>query len=554
MQGILRWRRLVACLLFAFCFLADAFVLRSGWTGTQVAAGQFRRGYFERFGERVGLALDAAIRPGLVPSYLLGPARDLEIPPGMVVVAPLRPATGYTLTGTAALAPYLVIGNEAAVKPVDRAQPLETGDARLDQARTLTLRDGALALVEWDAGSPWRDDAARLAALREQCSPAPGEVSLRVEGRSGRFEIRLGSCALTEPLPPDTAPQLAVLPGPEWARLARQPEWSIERWIVWPIVAAAFLKVAGAWWSFGPLSALASSLVLALASPWWQVPAMLTWPLMALAAAFGVIARTLWIVTRRLPERARFAAAVVALLAAAGGFVFHVRSPAAPPLIVPGRENRDRDDRCAVIGYSTVKGEGLRREWGGIRDLLDEHCPACRGRVVGIFAGGERLSWLRDSFCASPPETGARGQVIFLGGANDDLMWGTLAVARLFIVGQQGPDAWRRNEPAAAAQSLAAIDAQLDALGTLMRCAAARGAHFVYAHDFLVTDLADGRGPDRRAMLARRRAAVSTAGGTFIDLHDVFSDEIGIAWFNDYVHFSAPAHARAAALVCSAIE
>src|SRR5204862_325554 len=49
---------------------------------------------------------------------------------------------------------------------------------------------------------------------------------------------------------------------------------------------------------------------------------------------------------------------------------------------------------------------------------------------------------------------------------------------------------------------------------------------------------------------AARRAAVEGAGMTFIDLLDAFGDEVGVAWFNDYVHLSQVAQERIAALAC----
>jgi hypothetical protein len=144
--------------------------------------------------------------------------------------------------------------------------------------------------------------------------------------------------------------------------------------------------------------------------------------------------------------------------------------------------------------------------------------------------------------------------VAFLGGVNDDLLSGVLSIARLFIVGGLGPEAWERNQAQAAAAARAKLDAQLASLAGLIECTEKRRAGFVFLHDFLIGDLPGGRGSDRNAMLATRRTFIEQHGGTFVDLHDAFRDEIGIAWFNDFVHFSRIGHERIAALACHAFE
>jgi hypothetical protein len=66
----------------------------------------------------------------------------------------------------------------------------------------------------------------------------------------------------------------------------------------------------------------------------------------------------------------------------------------------------------------------------------------------------------------------------------------------------------------------------------------------------LATDLDGGRDADRAAMLAARRHAVEAAGGTFVDLFEVFGPEAGVSWFNDYIHPSLLGHERIAKLTC----
>src|SRR5258706_1063308 len=102
--GRRRVRAVLRGLVFIFCCAADASVLSPLWPGRQLAEGQFRRGYFERLGSEVGLAMDAAIRPVTIPSFVLTDAGDLALPPGMIAMAPMAPGTRYELQSASALA------------------------------------------------------------------------------------------------------------------------------------------------------------------------------------------------------------------------------------------------------------------------------------------------------------------------------------------------------------------------------------------------------------------------------------------------------------------
>src|SRR6185369_15027565 len=121
--GRRRVRTVLRGLVLILCCAADAFVLSPLWTGRQLAEGQFRRGYFERFGSEVGLALDTAIRPAAIPSFVLTDADDLALPPGMIAVAPIVPGKAYELETASTLAPYLVIGDAASLVPTGTAAP-----------------------------------------------------------------------------------------------------------------------------------------------------------------------------------------------------------------------------------------------------------------------------------------------------------------------------------------------------------------------------------------------------------------------------------------------
>jgi len=539
-------------LVLALCCAADVFVLRIIWSRTDIAGGQFRRGYFEELAGEVGLAMDSAVRPDTLPRFLLTEDGDLGIPPGMTAVMPLVQRQSYELSSDAMRAPYVLIGSEGPVATGAGDRRIPSGEARLLGARTLSLQDGRLAFVEWNATRPWRDDAARLTAVDQMCGSDGGPLTINVV--EGGLHVGFGRCSLVEPLPSASAslPLLAVPAGPEWATIARLPNWKVESAILWPVFAVVILKEVGMWMGLGLASAAAVAAVLACASLFAPVEAALAWAptlIIAVAAAvFRILAMALWILPRWVRVPAVLALVALVAWAVANG------TPHYPQKIMRTRQGGSQSDSCVVVGYSTVKGEALRGDRGGIRWLLDETCPRCRGKTAALFASGETLAWLRDAFCASAPSFGGEGQVTFLGGTNDDFLWalsspmGALAMARAFIQPGLGP--WQHGYEAAAAASLARIDEQVSALEGLMRCAHSRRAQFLFLHDFTPSDMIAGRLPDRTAMLARRRATVESMGNTFVDLLERFGTDAGIAWFNDSVHLSLIGHRRVAELVC----
>jgi hypothetical protein len=549
-QGISGSRLIAGALVFAFCCVADLFVVRSAWTGRQIVEGQFRRGYFERFNEGISLAVDDVIRP-VFPSCVLMDDGALAVPPGMSAVVPLGPGTAYELASDSAFAPYVLLAAEAPVEPIwkNRAR---SGEARLVGGRTLSLRDGNLELVKWNPARPWREDAASLSALRAACTDGVAPPALTV--RAGENELRLdfGRCSFTEVLPSRSAvpPQLAALAGPDWITLTRRPGWDGERWFVWPVVAIVAAKIVLSCWGVGLVSTAALSGLLGGMAFVMPVAAMLTWPLTLIIGAAAAFVRGALLVLRLLPSRWRAPAALAVVALVGGAIVMRPSEPRQFPPIVRTDESQRPPDACAVVGYSAAGGASLRGGYGGVSAFLNQDCEPCRDQTGNLTAGGQTLDWARDAYCASESSFGADGQVIFFGGANDDFLSGLTSMARLFIVGEQGIEPWRRSQAPAAAASLARIDSQASALQGLMRCAQERQAGFLFLHDFLVTDMVTGRDADRATMLARRRASVEESGGRFVDVLDVFATEAGVSWFNDYVHPSAIAHERIAELAC----
>jgi hypothetical protein len=546
----------VSILVFLLCCVAELFVVRTAWTGRQIVEGQVRRGYFERLDGEVGLAVDNAIRP-IFPSCVLMDRGELAVPPGMSAVVPLGPGAEYDVATDSALAPYVMVAAEAPVDPAAEDSRLMPGEARLLGGRILALQEGRLALVARSPDRPWREDAARLSALRAACAEHDAAAPvLSARTSATELQLHLGRCSLVQALPPRTGSplQLVALAGPDWITIRRRPGWIGERWIVWPLVAIVIAKVAVTWWGVGLASAAALSGALGGMAFLMPVPATLTWPLTLVIGAAAAVLRAAVLVLRRLPSRWRVPAALAVIAMVGVGVATHRTEPRWFPPVWHRDQNRLQPDTCAVIGYSAAGGAGLRSGHGGVSVFLDEGCEPCRAKTGSLSAGGETLAWARDAYCASESSFATDGHVIFFGGANDDFFWGLTSVARLFVVGEQGIDRWRRSQAPAAAASLARIEAQTSALEGLMRCAHLRHAGFLFLHDFLVTDMSIGREADRAAMLARRRAAVEEAGGTFVDLLDIFRDQAGIAWFNDYVHPSAVAHERFAELVCGLIS
>jgi hypothetical protein len=382
--------------------------------------------------------------------------------------------------------------------------------------------------------------------------PAGDAPALELAAMDDRLEVQLGRCSLVEPraFRRESPPLVALLAGADWLTVARRPGWAAEGGVVWPLLAGIAVKVATLWWGAGVASAVAVSLALAGAAVWIPVLATLVWPLTVLLGVAAALLRLSVLGLQRIPRRARVPV-VVGVVALAGGlFTSRANQPDTFPPIVHVYAEPARADRCAVLGYSTVKGEGLRHESGGMRAFLDEDCGGCRHTTGGLFAGGEALGWVRDSFCSSAPVFGAHGLVTVVGGTNDDFFTGMISIARLFIVSGQGSERWGENVTAAAAASRRQLDLQTSAIASLGRCIQSRGSRFLFLHDFLATDLRGGRGADRAAMLAARRVAVEATGGTFVDLFEVFGSQAGVSWFNDYVHPSLLGHERIAELAC----
>lgn len=94
------------------------------------------------------------------------------------------------------------------------------------------------------------------------------------------------------------------------------------------------------------------------------------------------------------------------------------------------------------------------------------------------------------------------------------------------------------------------IEQQTAAIRDLTGCLRQRAQSLMFVHDFTVLELVGERSAQRRAMLEKRRTAVTEGGGYFVDLLEAFRPTLGVSWFNDAIHPSAIGHARIAELMC----
>jgi hypothetical protein len=252
------------------------------------------------------------------------------------------------------------------------------------------------------------------------------------------------------------------------------------------------------------------------------------------------------------------------LRVAAGGLLLII--PAAVvllvlmPLGVPSQnEPAGAPGRCLLLGYSSMRGDSLRQDsargvWGGKGGVWEylPHAQACAGSVQRRARAAGRFSWTRDVLCGDDPGVVAGGNILFLGGSNDDFFWARFQASRVTqLIGlaryaYQRPSAeeWHRLRAAVEVSSLAALADQNQVEKEALGCAAQREAAFLYFHDFLAWDLAEPRSAPRQQMLAARADAVRAAGGSFVDLLDRVADGAGVWWFNDYIHPSEIGHRR----------
>lgn len=539
--------------------------LRSVWLPFELARGQYQRAYFEFFDGTPGLALDDAGGAGyMAPDVDLDGNGRLSVPPGRTIAIPLEDGVEYLVTNEGRpLSPYVAIGFEVPMA-AGMAAPAEVPPQAFRHPLVLEMRDGALTWQPWNAARTWAEDRTWLEALAAACRDQAGFSGLSFHREGALLSARLGRCSVRSALP--EVPEggriaMAVLSGPNWAAVEiPRGGWTTTRSTAWWFVAMAIGVVVLLRVGVGALMTLILSLWVGVLAVFGIVPALLA---LGLSGATGVVG-TLWAATGRalrawpVARAATFAALCVALFVLPIAFVFHLNSSAAQ-----GAEFRIERARnvCELIGYSTVAGDTLRTGTVGAWAYLDGPCDACSGATARYAKEGQTIDWVRDTACAPTFAPQPGGVVVFLGGGNDDFFWPKSAARQTFrflgllYYAYQRPDeqTWQRFLSASSADSLRAIEPQTAAIRELAQCALACGQHLLFAHDFLIWDLDQGRSSPRRAMLERRRGVVERSGGQFVDLLEALGPRVGVSWFNDFIHPSAVGHVRIGELICKAI-
>jgi hypothetical protein len=555
-------RLLTTALLLVVCVATDLVALQPVWAPAQLVRGQYQRAYFELLGGVTGLAIDEAQDGYMAPEVELDRRGRLSVPPGRTIAVPIEDGAEYIIWNEGrSSAPYVVIGVETPLAAAPGPDTRDSRPFRFGGARVLELRDGELTWTDWDASRPWGDDRTWLRSLTDACNDGRRSPSLSIRQEGAALVARLGRCSLRSALP--TAPEhgenaFAVVAGPNWAAVERPREgWRTAGHVVWWFVAAVIAATGLLYVGFGMLVTAILSAWVGLLSLFGPVPAVLGF-FVAVAAA---VAGSLWAATG-LVLRTRPMTRIAALAALCAGLIGYpvVVVFRAADLSVNRQELRFERARnaCGLIGYSTVRGDTLRRGTVGAWAYLDGECTVCSGATARYAKEAQTLDWVRDTTCAPSFTLQPGGALVFLGGGNDDFFW-RKSVARqafrfigLLHYAYQRPDepTWQRFVTATSEGSLEMIGEQTAAIRQLATCTRARGQRLLFVHDFLIWDLEEGRSAPRRAMLEQRRAAVDAAGGRFVDALEALGPKAGVSWFNDFIHPSAIGHLRIGELIC----
>lgn len=543
-------------LLGLLCLALQVGAVRHMWIDARVSDGQLLRARFEDPHGTPELALTGCCGEEFFPGPGIDAHGALAVSPGLIAVALLdRDETVVVTTDDATPMPYLVFGDRRSTDGTDwlenprRVEPASTG----------------VGLAAWDGGRPWRADAEWLATLGARCGGAARSVQVRTTGAGA--EVRVGTCApVTVPRREGEPLLMAVLAGPSWVTIARDPALHVDRRVssgtLDPVLLFSIASVAGLA-AIGPGALVAVSIGLLIASFVQPLAAWLALVGIALVAVLVAIVR---LAVRIVPLRSRWMRVGVGYLGVAAALVAAVVG--VQRAARGGFFERHWTDggggtggRCQLVGYSPVANAQLRIE-EGVSTML-AHCAACAGGLDVSARHGGRLDWTSKQVC-TPEASAATRAVVAIGGNNDDMLWARglgglarhLVAAAPFVSSVYArtarPDYLLATLDAFAGSATVVADAQEAALRDATRCAHERGARFVFVHDLFIEDLAFGRSPVRQALLERRRAAVAPDGRErfFVDVREAFP-EMGLFWFNDMRHPSLIGHRKIAERVCS---
>ena len=527
-----------------------------------LAPGEMSRGRFDVVDGRPMLELFRHSGPDLFPDHFLDGNQDLVVLPGNSAAVALTAPSRYVVTNASrpATPPYCVFGVESAETHADH------GERYLLQAQVPVIRDGQLGFVEWNADLPWRHDNERLEAIERTCNPAGADGSVLVVADADGQRVRIGQCSVELPVVEPAARErrrLVFIGGPDGLVARKAGGFRLEHTIFAPVAVLLVPKVLLTTLAFGPIGSVASSLALLVGSRRLPDAAAITWVLLGLAAVMLSVWQLAGWLTPRHPWW-RFGARLVLVVAlGARAWSFGARANARH---VVGYDELRPDDptprTCLVTGYSTAWGDKLSDRSQAAWGELGRSCSTCGGNAGVHALRGGLLSWVRDMLCAPTVPLAPGGTVIFYGGTNDEVLWGSrgglsviedaLQLIRYSLRGSGSAQFLAVYDRAVQASSRT-IDEQDALLRDALRCVAGRGGHFLYVQDFLIFDVGRPRSAARQLIADHRRAVVESAGGRFIALLPAVSDRLAVSWFNDFIHLSRIGHREAAAVMCDAI-
>lgn len=522
-------------------------------TLSSLAPDQVRYVYYEPLPAGVAVMLDRQYG-GYVTNLAVETDGNLGVAAGRTIAVPLQGAATVTVRTLAAdLAPYIVLGWANGVRDSDGPTPFA-------DAAVLTVQAGGLEFRPWDASRPWTEDREWLRTLHAHCNlPPHAEASIRAGAEE--TVVEMGSCSARLPAPAGWSqpPLLLVATGPH-AALVSSPSgtWRQTSVVQWSLIGLALLRIALLGFAIGAAPTALASATLFAVGQISRPEAILCWGATLPVAVAAAAAR---LVARFIPQRP-------ALAWGAGGVVLAAEAVcivAAIALLGIGSFGKERiahhgDDACAVVGYSTVRGDSLREGTAGIVERLDEACAPCRGRTSRFSREAQTLRWIRQTVCAPSFPAPAGGEVIFVGGGNDDLFYRPARLAQLLgdfatvvRVSLQPIAAadWQRVFDQASQRAVATLDDQAADIDAIAQCATRGGRRFRFVHDFLIWDLENGRTPARQQAFERRRTALHAEGGDFVDLLAELGRRAGVSWFNDFIHPSAAGQRMIADLLCA---
>ena len=554
---------------FLLVLLVQLVGLRALLTTRSIEPDEYEIGYFEACPDGVCLIMDGSFRTGIFPEIELNDEDTLLVPPGRSLVLPLAADRSYVIDrADAPGAPHIVVGSQVSWE--ESGNPSENGSSvtRLVRGFVPSVVEGELRFREWRPASPWGEDEARLGQLAEACG-TPVAVEMGATRGQPSVSVQMGDCEASAPFGmeenAEPEPSLVVLAGPRWATVRRPGNpWRTELrihgvFLPFLILMSVVAGIAGLGWI---LSFTSSSLIL-LASFLHPLAAVLLWISAAFLGACGCFWRGIRRLWRRKPALACAAVAGPILLIIV--VVINFRSSEIGPEDQPVAGDAQQDP-CLLVGYSTVEGAGLRFGTDGLYELLASSCQACAGGLERRAASAKDFTWIRDVVCAAGRSQRGGGPIVFLGGNNDDFLWGmtrgslfgnladSLQVLKVILSPDQvQPDHWSSLMSLAEHHSFQSSGEQAEVIEETLRCSAENEATFWFIHNFMAFDLEGGRSADRTRMLEMRRAALAGTGATFVDTLERFQGEVGVHWFNDFIHLSAVGHERIAGLTCESI-